>query len=128
MMADLTIKRKLLYNQDLMLPEKILLSLILAAGDDGLPFSTRYLTRAMNVSSSKCQVIISGLVKSGYIDDSQASAPIGVMVMRSLRIGPATEAIFVERTVNTGGTDGEYIPTSSFENLVEGIKKGEIEA
>ncbi len=125
-MADLMIRRKLLYNQDLMLTDKVLISLVMDAGDDGFYYNLRYLTRAMNCSAAKVTVVINHMVKHGFITDTQAEAAVGVMVPRVLKVGPESRRILEDRTVNSGGTTHDYIPTSSFENLIQDIDKEEI--
>ena len=124
-MADVLITRKIAFDQDLMLTEKVLISLVMAEGDEGLAYDLRYLTRAMNVTNHKCDTIINGLVKSGHLSDSQDDVPLGVFVMRKLYVGPETEKVLADRKVNAVTTN-EYIPVSTFENLVEDIKEEEV--
>ena len=125
-MSNLTVNRKFLYHQDLMLSEKILLAMVEEAGKEGVLFSPRYLCRALNVSTSRLTVLINNMLKNRYLVDGNDEADPGVISIRILHLGPACKEILESRKINTGpgGTLDEYIPTHTFGDMFENIKEG----
>ena len=122
-MATLTIDRRLLYNKQLTLPERVLLAIVEAAGEDGFMFGTRYLSRAMNVTAHRVEVILNILIKNQYLIDTSNYSNPGVMALRVLYLGPKTAEILSSRAIDSGGTDVEYIPSVNLDELVEDYKK-----
>ena len=124
-MKNLTIDRRLLYNQDLMLSEKLLLAIVGDCGSDGFSFSGRYLSRALNISASRITVIVKNLADHGWLSDSNATVPAGVMARRVLTLGPKAIEALKDRKVNTGGTLHDYIPVNTIDNIFRLHVKGE---
>ena len=121
-MMNLTVDRRILYNLDLNLPERILLSIVSEAGDDGLMYGTRYLSRALNVTAHKVDVIINLLIQGEFLIDSSRFAQPGVMRLRMLYLGPKTEQILADRKINSGDTNEDYIPGENLEDIIEDLE------
>ena len=123
-MKNLALDRRLLYHSDLTLPEVVLLAIVQESGDDGFMFGTKYLTRALNVSAQKVNMIIGILIDSEYLIDTSRFAAPGVMRMRMLYLGPKTAEILADRKIGSGDTTEDYIPVANLDELIEDGQDG----
>ena len=122
-MTNLKIDRRILYHLDLTLPERVLLAIVQESGEDGLMYGTRYLSRALNVTAHKVDVIINTLINTEYLIDTSRFADPGIMRLRMLYLGPKTVGILNDRKINSGDTSEEYIPGMNWDELIEVVKK-----